>query len=202
LNYRYVKSSIAITNTSWHHVVLTRTGSELKIYVDAVDVTTVWFGLGTLSALDTGTPLLLGYSDYYPEYAGYPFKGSLDEVRVYNRVLTADEITALYAAPWPLWAGATDAGNGWSYLNWFGYFKNIGGGWIYHAEHGWMYCIGDSPSSIWMWMPMRGWMWSSASLYPFLWSDFLHTWLWYYRDTGNGSGGWFYNYGTGHTEWR
>ena len=39
-------------------------------------------------------------------------------------------------------------------------------------------------------------------MYPFLWSEPLHAWLYYYRGTGHGSGGWFHNYGTGQNEWR
>ena len=46
------------------------------------------------------------------------------------------------------------------------------------------------------------WLWTTDSSYPSIWSDGLQTWLWYYVGTGNGSGGWFYNYSTGQNEWR
>ena len=103
-----------------------------------------------------------------------------------------------------LWSGASDAGGGWKFLAWFGYFKDGGGtwgGWIWHAEHGWLYGVGTSPASIWLWSSRLGWLWTSSTVYPFLWSDSPQAWLWYYRGTGNGSGGWFYNYGTGQAEW-
>ena len=104
-----------------------------------------------------------------------------------------------------LWGGALDAGGGWKYLAWFGYFKDGGGawgGWIWHAEHGWLYPFGTSPSSVWLWyLRLTGWLWTSDSIYPFLWSHPLHTWLWYYEGTGHGSGAWFHNYATGQAEW-
>ena len=100
-----------------------------------------------------------------------------------------------------LWSEAADVG-GWKHLSWFGYFADGGSGWIYHLEHGWMYGVGAATSSIWLWSPRLGWLWTSDSAYPFLWSGSLHAWLGYFRGTGNGSGGWFYNWGTGQTEWR
>ena len=36
-----------------------------------------------------------------------------------------------------LWESATDFGNGWYYLNWFGYFYPCASGWIYHQQLGW-----------------------------------------------------------------
>ena len=100
-------------------------------------------------------------------------------------------------------ADAMDVGSGWSYLSWFGYFTDVGGGWLYHAEYGWLFPSGTTPASIWLWdYRMAGWLWTSSTVYPFLWSDPLQTWLYYYRGTGHGNGGWFYNYGTGQNEWR
>ena len=41
--------------------------------------------------------------------------------------------------PCALWCRAADAGNGWKYLPWFGFFNVNVAPWIYHAQHGWMY---------------------------------------------------------------
>ena len=101
-----------------------------------------------------------------------------------------------------LWAGAEDAGGGWKYLAWFGSFQDAGGGRIWHTEHGWLHSNGTSPSSIWFWSSRRGWMWTSCSVYPFFWNTKAEAWLWYYRGTGDGTGGWFYNHRTKRTEWR
>ena len=105
-----------------------------------------------------------------------------------------------------LWDGAVDVGNDWKYLAWFGYFKDGGGlwgGWIWHAEHGWLFSFGTSPANIWLWdNRMSGWLWTTDSIYPHLWSDPLRAWLWYYRSTGHGAGGWFYDWVTGRAVWR
>ena len=102
------------------------------------------------------------------------------------------------------WGGALDAGNGWKYLAWFGYFKDGGGlwgGWIWHAEHGWLYTSSTSTSSLWLWSSRLGWLWTSSGMYTFLWSDSRGVWLYYFRNSGNGLGGWFYIYGIGLVQW-
>ena len=94
------------------------------------------------------------------------------------------------ASPW--W-GALDV-NGWKYLSWFGYFKDCSGGWIYHAEHGWLYYgTATTTSGLWIWSDRLGWVWISDNLYPWIWSYPLSSWLWYYRDSGDGTGGWFFD---------
>ena len=118
-------------------------------------------------------------------------------------VTNVDAYVSDFRAFVSLWAGASDAGNGWKWLAWFGYFKDPGNGWIWHAEHGWMYYgAAATTSSMWLWNSRLGWLWTQDSLYPYLWSSSLNTWLWYYRGTGNGSGGWFYNFLGGGTQWR
>ena len=100
-----------------------------------------------------------------------------------------------------LWAAATDAGSGWSWLSWFGYFAQHGNGWIFHAERGWTYCVGSSTVNLWLWSTSPTWMWSSDATYPFLWSHSLQSWVWYYTGTGHGTGGWYYNFATGSAVW-
>ena len=101
----------------------------------------------------------------------------------------------------PIWAGATDTGNGWRHSSWFGNFAEMGLPVVWHAEHGWIAPLGTDPSSIWYWAAGPKWLWTSSTVYPFVWSDQLHSWLWYYRNTGNGIGGWYYNYAAGQTQW-
>lgn len=71
-----------ITKT-WHHVVMTYDGVNIKIYVDGVlRITTAKTGaIGTNPA-----PLLMGSS----------LPGKLDDMRVYSRALGQNEITAWY----------------------------------------------------------------------------------------------------------
>lgn len=84
-------------NGCWHHVVLVREGADLEpgavtLYVD-----------GELKATKTGTfgatavdsvPFVIGYRrDDDPR----PFAGKIDEVRIFDRALTADEVRGVFA---------------------------------------------------------------------------------------------------------
>ena len=64
-----------------------------------------------------------------------------------------------------------------------------------------MYCAGTTTADLWMWSSSRGWLWTSNSVYPFLWSDTAQAWLYYYSGSGDGSGGWFHNFANGQTTW-
>ena len=77
-----------IVDSNWHHAVITWDGLTVKFYLDAVYQSSI------SSSLPYGTGyLLLGYT----HFSGIDYwKGALDELRIYSRVLTQDEITALY----------------------------------------------------------------------------------------------------------
>lgn len=81
------KVPIADTNEA-HHVAVTKAGSTTKIYVDGVDRTGVVVNR-TLS--DNTSAMILGVG------AGY-LNGTLDEVALYRRALTASEVSRHYAA--------------------------------------------------------------------------------------------------------
>jgi len=82
----------------WKHVVLTWDGtldaSDVHFYIDASEIskTSEIDGTGSLVS-DASLNLGIGCD---AEGGGFCFDGSLDEVRVYNRVLSADEIASLY----------------------------------------------------------------------------------------------------------
>ena len=82
-----------ITLDSWHHVAVRVKNSVTYFYVDGVLTGKSW-GEPALKSRPTGNnyPLLIGArSD------GMFFDGLIDEVRIYNRALTASEIKALRA---------------------------------------------------------------------------------------------------------
>ncbi|MFC4112797.1 LamG-like jellyroll fold domain-containing protein [Nonomuraea zeae] len=71
---------------SWSHVAATYDGSTLRLYVNGVQVATN----PTVGNLRVGTgPLRIGGNSGSGEY----FSGLIDEVRVYNKALTAAQIT-------------------------------------------------------------------------------------------------------------
>jgi glucose/arabinose dehydrogenase len=90
------KSTNPINNNAWHNIALTRDASngQVKVYVDGSLNSTATSGTGVKT-----TPFAsLGRIE---DTGGTPafFKGQLDEVRAYNRVLTASEIAAINSPP-------------------------------------------------------------------------------------------------------
>ena len=81
-----------IPNNIWTHLAITRDNSEVKIYVNGkqkyIDVNTI----PPDDFTDTGSYLLIGNSGDLDR----PFNGSLDEIKIYNSVLTEKEITQIY----------------------------------------------------------------------------------------------------------
>jgi hypothetical protein len=86
-----LRSTQLITDDVWHHFAVTYDGSDLTIYVDgALDISAA--RSGTIS--HTNAPVAIGTnSDITYRY----FNGLLDEVRIYNRALSATDVAQLYA---------------------------------------------------------------------------------------------------------
>ena len=86
-----VDSPFAITDTNFHHLAMTKYGTNVYFYID---------GLGTLSSpfsetFTFGTAAAIGAKSDDGED---PFSGKIDELSVYSRALTAGEIQAIYEA--------------------------------------------------------------------------------------------------------
>ena len=79
--------SQTFTRNIWHHVVAIRNGSTISIYVDGVKGSDNTDG----SDVDTNPNPALGFS-----FGGRDWSGKLDDVRIYNRALSASEILQLY----------------------------------------------------------------------------------------------------------
>ncbi len=73
---------------SWHHVVMTWDGSYWKVYVNAVEKASIPFSQGTSGASNTA---LIGKG-----WDGCSWDGMIDDVRIYNRALSASEVEQLY----------------------------------------------------------------------------------------------------------
>ena len=77
----------------WYHVVLIYDGSYVRLYVNSVEVTPATAYSGAVGS--DASSVLIGCKDGVIKW----FDGVIDDVRVYNRVLSQDEITALYNLP-------------------------------------------------------------------------------------------------------
>jgi M6 family metalloprotease-like protein len=108
----YIKTNLIVTDNQWHHVaaVLVDDGTpnvnEIKLYVDGLlQATTVSSAqaINTAAAAD----VLLGACDYAGA-KGFYFKGLIDDVQIYNRGLSQNEILEMastkmgLAAEWKL----------------------------------------------------------------------------------------------------
>lgn len=83
--------TIPVSAGSWYHVAVTETaGNAYALYVNGVLA-----GNGTMAAIDNGNPDTL-YIGRYNEGSWY-FKGLIDDVRIYDRALSAEEISVLAA---------------------------------------------------------------------------------------------------------
>ena len=89
----HATTSANLAVDTWYHVVLTfsDTNNLIKIYVDGIPKTLNTGGTETATASTNTAPLQIGHA-YWDSKNKYPFNGIIDEVRIYNRALTADEI--------------------------------------------------------------------------------------------------------------
>jgi len=96
-----IDAGVAISNpTAWHHVVFTNNTSGNKLYIDGNQVTP------TYSTGNASVDFFFDNSSDAGPYGyeiggvagtdGETFNGIIDEVRVYNRALSPDEIKRLY----------------------------------------------------------------------------------------------------------
>lgn len=89
--------SDGVSRNTWVHFVGTYDGATIKLYLNGVLNKSYNYSTGLNT--NNGMNLTFGQRNYAPYLPGdnnFPFKGCLDDVRIYNRVLTDSEITALY----------------------------------------------------------------------------------------------------------
>ncbi len=86
-----------LNDGNWHHVVMVadRTGANVvKIYTDGTQAGTNINASGMTGTINPSEKLRIGYTDTNQ----YPFPGKIDDVRIYNRALSAAEVSNLYGA--------------------------------------------------------------------------------------------------------
>ena len=74
-------------DNKWHHMAVTRDNNELKFYVDGILIGSAPTPAGTVLPLTNFYKLAYG--------SGIFWKGSMDDLRFYERVLSADEVNTL-----------------------------------------------------------------------------------------------------------
>ena len=89
----------------WYHLAVSFGGGHMKFYIDGVLVKD-WDNVPNANIVDISADphnLVFGQgrptSEYTNETDGDFFKGKMDDIRMYNRVLTDDEVVALFELP-------------------------------------------------------------------------------------------------------
>ena len=97
----WLSTTATITDGNWHHVVGTYENGTIAIYIDgALSASTPGFG-GSFAGY--GQPnVFLGGVGHQNAHGDDWYGGSLADFRLYNRALTAAEVSALYIAGNPL----------------------------------------------------------------------------------------------------
>lgn len=83
-----------INDGNWHLGVFRKSGSNFSLWVDGIKVGEQ--ENTNLSHIDVPDNLWIGYGSNQMEF----FNGTIDEVRIYNRSLSAYEITSMYEKHW------------------------------------------------------------------------------------------------------
>jgi hypothetical protein len=86
-----VRSSFQITDTNWHHLAATKTGTNVVFYLEGVAYPAPPY----VVTFTFSTPPAIGARG---DGLGNSFLGRIDEVAVYNHALLASEIQAIYNA--------------------------------------------------------------------------------------------------------
>ncbi|MBU0679337.1 MAG: hypothetical protein KJ626_14655, partial [Verrucomicrobia bacterium] len=92
----YSIATSVLDDDAWHFVAATYSGSEMKLYVDGSEEA-ISAQNGVLPAMikSTARPFYVGRVDEVGSYFG---NGLIDEVKIHDRALSSNEVSALYAA--------------------------------------------------------------------------------------------------------
>jgi hypothetical protein len=100
MNRTVLSSNTKISLNKWSHVVATYDGSNVKLYLNGALNATVATDPSCNVGDSTGS-LYLGDNPERRAEGSEPFQGALDDVRVYNRALSATEVQQLYFQVFP-----------------------------------------------------------------------------------------------------
>lgn len=101
-----------VADNTWAHVATTYVDGTMKFYINGVKVKTWTDVSGAMKGVPQNIPLCIGQqlpnsiwdsaptggqpADYYQFYGESFFKGSMDDIRIYNTALSDSDITTIY----------------------------------------------------------------------------------------------------------
>jgi trimeric autotransporter adhesin len=95
-NNLFITEQLQYYDDQWHLIVVTFDGSNLSLFIDGAFITNKTTTLSTASSA-----LIIGNSRFDNEGFDVSMTGSLDDIRIYNRALTANEVQQTYIAEAP-----------------------------------------------------------------------------------------------------
>ncbi|MFH1230652.1 MAG: LamG domain-containing protein [Planctomycetota bacterium] len=102
---QYAGANTVLTNGTWYHVVGVFDGRYVRLYINGVQESTVADFGSVVTMSNTTADLLIGGGEAYDNC-------SLDEVRIYNRALSSEEVRYHYNKGGPVAQWKMDEGNG------------------------------------------------------------------------------------------
>ena len=84
-----VLSTSSVNDGDWHHVVGVRNSGTMKLYLDGSEIAT---GTDNTGNIDISDPLIIGAGQAFGGSVGNFFNGQIDEVAIFDKALTADQI--------------------------------------------------------------------------------------------------------------
>ena len=108
----FADSSVNLSTGQWYFAVATyNNGSgDMKLYLDGAELASGSHTVGGALDTDAAVPVAIGANGTAERF----FNGILDDVRIYDRALSASEIADLYAAGAPPAPGYTELYQPWS----------------------------------------------------------------------------------------
>lgn len=90
-----LESSNNVQTTAWQHIALTWSdGNSLKLYINGVEDNPTYLDAPVFGTVSNVAKLLIGKGAHDSSYSGWD--GLIDQLAIYDRVLTSDEIVSLY----------------------------------------------------------------------------------------------------------
>ncbi|MDX2111337.1 MAG: serine protease [Verrucomicrobiota bacterium] len=87
--------------------------------------------------------------------------------------------------------GPIESHFGYDFCSWLGTGNFYTYPYLEHHFLGWIYPAAGNASSLWLWSPSLGWLWTNETIYPFLWNP-ERGWLWHYAQGGRP--GWLWEF--------
>lgn len=106
-NQKLISSQTPITFNEWHHIVLTYDDTKLALYLDTKEIATIDKGFTSKFSTD---PVLIGNA--INKTSSRAMLGAVDDIRIYNKVLSIAEIGELFKEENPVITPPVDEDDG------------------------------------------------------------------------------------------